>query len=120
MKKFAFETYTIEIFNDDDYNSGSADNVNRYAKEYHSDIGYYRPSSRHGIRIYNDETETNSCILLGYGGGTAIHENSALLDGDRLVVCCGDAVFCLALPELNLLWTTRADDVTAFQIFRVC
>jgi hypothetical protein len=53
MIEFYLHGYIIEIFNGAGYTSGSADNLNRYDKEYHSSTGNYQPASKHGIRVYS-------------------------------------------------------------------
>ena len=73
-------------------------------------------SARFGAR-----TAVRGVVLpafLAAGGATTVHRSSTLIDNDRLVSCCGDSVFCLELPSLNLLWTVRADLATCFQIFK--
>ena len=47
---------------------------------------------------------------------SSLWEKSALLDGDRLLIACGNEVFCLLLPSLELLWHTQVDMATCFQI----
>ena len=47
---------------------------------------------------------------------SSLWEKSALLDGDRLLIACGNEVFCILLPSLELLWHTQVDMATCFQI----
>ncbi|WP_211300824.1 PQQ-binding-like beta-propeller repeat protein [Spirosoma oryzae] len=51
------------------------------------------------------------------GGNTSINEHSYVLFEEGLAVCCGDSVFCLAVPDLTLLWQTKADTITCFGVF---
>ena len=47
---------------------------------------------------------------------SSLWEKSALLDGDRLLIACGNEVFCILLPTLELLWHTQVDMATCFEI----
>jgi hypothetical protein len=33
-------------------------------------------------------------------------------------VCCGNNIFCLTIPGLDLLWTTKADPAVCFEIYK--
>jgi len=57
-------------------------------------------------------------FMLGANGATAIHETSFLIDNDTFLICCADSIFCLTLPELNLVWCTMADMATCLEIFK--
>ena len=118
MKQHQFQDLTIQIFNDSTFSFGSADNRHHYLKHYFGrDLQGYI-ASKLGIKIFDEDNEINSCIIMGSGGATGVHENSSLLDYDRLLVCCCDSVFCLTLPDLNLLWQTHADTATCLQVFK--
>lgn len=118
MLRFRFKNLAIEVFNDLTYSSQGADNKFAYPKQYFSDSGQEFPTSRHGIKIADDQ-EATSCIIIGAGGATGVSKNSALVDDDKLLICCGDTLFCLSLPTLDLLWKTKADTVTCFQVFKL-
>ena len=104
MNTYTFKDFKVEVVNDPDTEAMIADD------EYYA--------SRHTVKVYSNETEIASCVLLGTGGATGVYEDSSLLDeaGEQVVVCCGDTVFCLALPSLELKWKNRADDATCFRI----
>lgn len=120
MNKYKWEGFTIEIFDDPNYNYASTDNIYNYPKQYFS-TGERGGWWKHGIKIYEDEDDQaiNGCVLLGTGGKTSPHKTSIILENDRLVFCCGDTVFCLSLPNLELKWKTQADPATCFQIFKL-
>ncbi len=52
-------------------------------------------------------------------GATGIHGNSQIIQKDKLTICCSNTVFCLSLPNLNLIWKTQADQATCFGIFKL-
>ena len=118
MNRYQYRNLTIEVLDEPTYKFGSADNNFNYSKHYFGDGATEYPTSKHGIKIYRDDQIIDSCIIIGSGGATGIHQNSSLIDKDQLLLCCCDTIFCLTLPELELKWKTQADQATCFQIFR--
>jgi hypothetical protein len=118
MNSYQYKDLIIEVVNEPTYKFGSADNNFNYLKHYFGDrvIGYQ--TSKHGIKIYQNDQIIDSCIVISSGGATDVHQTSSLLDNDQLLLCCCDTIFCLTLPGLNLKWQTQADQSTCFQIFK--
>jgi outer membrane protein assembly factor BamB len=114
-----FKDFPVDIFDDTLYDPTSADNVRQYNKLY-SDKEYddYLYLTRHGIQIYKGKELINSACLVSGGGKTGIHETGLLIDNNKLLICCGNSIFCLTLPDLELDWRTKADDATCFEIFK--
>lgn len=109
--------YKIEIFNDSTYSIDSSDNIRNYDFEYFDKTEYDFPSV-FGIVIKKNDTEIKSAVIGSHGGATGIHDNSVIIEKDRVLICCSDSIFCLSTPELDLLWKTRADQATCFEIFK--
>jgi len=118
MNLYRYKDLTVEVLDEPTYKYGSADNDFYYSKTYFGDGAEQYPTSKHGVKIYQDDQVIDSCIIIGSGGVTGIHQNSSLIDNDRLVICCCDTVFSLTLPDLALKWKTQADQTTCFQIFK--
>ena len=118
MNRYQYKYLTIEVLDEPTYKFGSADNNFNYSKHYFGDGAKEYPTSKHGIKIYQDYQIIDSCIIIGSGGATGVHQNSSLLDKDQLIICCCETIFCLTLPELELKWKTQADQATCFQIFK--
>lgn len=118
MNRHQYKDWTIEVFDEPTYKYGSVDNNFNYTKCYFGDEALDHPTSKHGIKIYQDDQIIDSCIVIGSGGATGIYQNSSLLDNDQLLICCSNTVFCLMLPGLELKWKTQADQATCFQIFK--
>jgi hypothetical protein len=118
MNRHQYINLTIKVLDEPTYKLGSADNNFNYSKHYFGDGATKYPTSKHGIKIYQDDQIIDSCIIIGSGGATGIHKNSSLLDNDQLLLFCYDTIFCLTLPDLELKWKTLADQATCFQIFR--
>ena len=68
------------------------------------------------VYLYKAEEEIENVVLTAGGSVSSLWEKSALLDGDRLLVACGNEVFCILLPILELLWHTQVDMATCFEI----
>ena len=117
MKQYIKEKYLIDIYTDRTFTEGSADNVNQYDFVYFDKSEYYFPSV-FGIKIFQDNTLIKSAVIGSIGGGTGIHDTSTIIENDRLLICCSDTIFCLSIPDLNLLWRTKADQATCFEIYK--
>lgn len=118
MNQYYYRDLTIELIDEPTYKFDSADNKFIYSKHYFSDGSAEYPTSKHGIKIYKNDQIIDSCIVIGSGGATGIHKTSSLVDNERLLLCCCDTIFCLALPDLDLKWKKQSDQATCFQIFK--
>ena len=110
---FATNKYEIDIDYHPTYKSGSADNLFEFDFEYLEKSA----STIFGIKILDNNVCLKSAVISSQGGETGVHNSALVLEEDRLILCCGDKVFCLSIPDLTLLWKTKADDFTCFQIF---
>ena len=118
MTHYKFKNLTIDISDDQTFSFGSADNKYKYLKHFFGEGGQKFPVSKHSIKIFKDDEEINSCIIIGSGGATGVYKNSSLIDDDKILLCCCNTIFCLTLPELDLKWKTKADRATCFEIFK--
>lgn len=102
------------------YSIALTDNpVDSFDRVYHADENSgFRANSQHGIRVFREDQELSNALVCADGGPTGIHEGCALIDNDCLLLCCGDHVFYLSLPGLQLRWKTQADSATCFAVFR--
>ena len=107
----------IDIYYEDSFKKGSADNVNKYDFEYFDESEYMYPTM-FGIKVFKDEYLFKSAIIGSIGGGTTNHVKSTIFENERFLICCSDTVFCLSIPDLNLLWRTQADQASCFEIFK--
>ena len=119
MNSYQYKHLTVEVIDEPAYKFGSSDNTFSYTKHYFGDSATEFPTSKHGVKIAQDNKIINSCIVIGSGGATGVHQNSSLIDNDKLLLCCCDTIFCLTLPDLHLKWKTKADTATCFQIFQL-
>jgi hypothetical protein len=117
MKHYTIDKYRIDIYADQTFTDSSADNENQYDFLYFEKSEYHFPSV-FGIKIFQDKTLIKSALIGSIGGGTDIHDNSTIIENDRLLICCSDSIFCLSIPDLKLLWRTQADQSTCFEIFK--
>lgn len=114
---FELGKYRIELEIDETYARNSVDNVNEYNK-VHFDKSEFEFPTKIGVKLFENGDLSNSAIIGSIGGGTGIHENSQIMEDDRILVCCSDSIFCLSIPELDLVWKTQADQATCFEIFK--
>lgn len=117
MTHYTTDKYHIDIYDDPTFTEGAADNTTVYDFVYFDKSKYYFPSV-YGIKIFQEGTLIKSAVIGSIGGGTAIHDNSTIIESDRLLVCCSDTIFCLSIPDLTLLWHTQADQATCFEIYK--
>ncbi len=111
------DKYRIDIFADQTITKGTEDNVNQYDFAYFDKSEYVFPSV-FGIKIYQGDLLLKSAVIGSMGGGTVIHDSSTIIEKDRLLICCSDTIFCLSIPDLTLMWRTKADQATCFEIYK--
>ncbi|MGB1248240.1 MAG: hypothetical protein ACPG4Z_05100 [Chitinophagales bacterium] len=103
--------YSVKIFNESIHLSG-----NHYSKVFGND-NQRNETTKYRIEAYQNEILIDKCLLIGHEGATSINENTILKINSDLIICCSNYVFCIATPELNVRWKTKADLITCFQIF---
>jgi len=115
--KLETDKYRIELIDESNYSSNSADNLFQYQQQYVNEQEF-QPSTQIGIKLYDGESMLSNAIIQSTGGGSGIHQTSQIITNDRIIICCSESVFSLLIPNLTLEWITKADDATCFQIFR--
>jgi hypothetical protein len=108
--------YILTLHDDPLYTAGSADNVERYDREY-CFSKENRASSKCGMICQRPDGTTDSCILLGGGGASGVHDHSAVVVKDSCFVGVGDMLCALFLPTLDLRWATKVDWATCFGVY---
>lgn len=93
MNNYQYKDLTVEVIDEPTYTFGSSENYFNYSKHYFGDGGIEYPTSKHGIKIYQGDQIIESCIAIGSGGATEVHQNSSLIDKDQLLLCCCDTIF---------------------------
>lgn len=109
--------YTVDVFSDETFRRGSADNIHQYDFLYLNDDDY-QCNTTLGIKVFEREKLVTSAVIGAAGGDTGVHKTAVVYENARIVVCCADSIFCLSIPELSLLWQTQADDATCFEIYK--
>lgn len=115
--KLKSDNCEIVVRNESLYTPKSADNKFVFDKEFFltDEEGYV--ASKHSIIVTCPDGKKHSCVLIAGGGGTRVQENSALVDGEKLLVAVGNYVCALQLPMLEVEWQTQTDLVTCFGIY---
>ncbi|WP_205410085.1 hypothetical protein [Flavihumibacter solisilvae] len=109
--------YQIEIYRDETFDKHSNDNVHLYDHVHFKKDNYVFPTMI-GVKVFKGNNLIQSAIIGSIGGGTGIHSTSVIYENERLLICCSDSIFCLSIPDLILLWQTRADQATCFEIYK--
>ncbi len=109
--------YKIDIYRDETFTKASVDNVHKYDIEHFDESEYVFPTM-FGVKVFQDNTLLTSAIIGSIGGGTGIHKTSIIYEDTRILICCSDNIFCLSIPDLKLLWRTKADQATCFEIYK--
>lgn len=116
MAEYECGQYKVEIYSDECYSQNSADNVTQYQHVYFSP-SEYRLTTVVGIKVYLLDNLIGTAVVGAFGGATGIYETQVIVEEDRVVFCCSDSVFCLSVPDLKLLWETKAAGITCFEIY---
>lgn len=113
-RNFAVELHCVPA-----YTFNAVDNGHRYDQVYHLNDEVVQPSTLHTVRVISrtDDRVTTTCILTASGGTTGIHENSAVVHDDSLVIAVGPFIVSLQLPSLEINWKTQTDQATCFGIY---
>lgn len=110
--------YEIEVFNEDTYDIGSADNARKYLKEYlFAEQYFYSPMC--GILCDSYNGEHYSCLILAGGAYSTVDEESVIVFDDTLFVAIGNLVCRLSLPLLEIKWHREVDFATCFGIYYI-
>jgi hypothetical protein len=89
-----------------------------YKNEYLSKSSF-KLTSKFGIIILEYNREINSAIIGAENGASGLCKTSFIFDEEKLLICCGDSIFCLEILTLYLKWKTKVDEITAFQLFKI-
>ena len=109
---------TIEVSDDSAFNQ-ITDSPTIYDKVIQAEKDkQFSPTSQHAIKIYTNNNVINSAIILATGGGTGVGSDTALIDGDNLIIRCSNKLFSLSLPDLEINWMTETDWATCFSIYK--
>ena len=115
---FEIGKYQLKLLNESDFQIGSKSNNIEYRKRYFTESDFIL-ATKFGIQILENGLEYQNAIIGAEGGASGLHETSQLIDNERILICCGDTVFCLAIPDLNLIWKSKVDQFTCFEIFKI-
>lgn len=116
MNSYLYKGFSITVLDDSNHRFGSSENQYNYAKYYFGNSKNIFPVSRHGILVFKDQMLYNSGMVIGFAGNTFATENSFVQYEDFLLLCCCNMVFCLELPNLELVWKEELDDEACYKI----
>lgn len=118
MIELNFDEYKIELINESSYTMNSADNTSNYNFVYQDGESKFYQSTKHGVKVYIDEKLFKSAVVCATAGATGVHEKSAVIVDEDVLICCADKIFSLSLPNLKLNWMKQVDDAACFGIYK--
>jgi hypothetical protein len=100
------------------YFAAEGDSARRFDREIQLDASTdVYTTSKHSVTTIWFGEQIASAILLAGGGASGIHDYSALVLDDDLLLAVGPYIARLAIPSLNTIWTTKTDDATCFGVY---
>jgi len=117
MSQIVIGDYTVELSVFPFRKYSEADSEEKFDLIYLEE-GEYSFTTMVAIKVSSTNNILKSALIAANGGGTGIFEKSFLTEPDRIIICCSDSVFCLSVPDLSLIWKTKADWATCFEIFK--
>lgn len=118
MLRLPYRQFEVQIDSDPSFAYGSNDNSHSYHHIYRLDDELYTPTSLHTVSVIQDDgLVTVTCILIASGGGSIVHEHSAIIQSDSLLLAVGPYLTSLQLPALTLTWKVKVDWATCFGVY---
>jgi hypothetical protein len=114
--RVTFSEYQIDILDEPAISLDSTDSLFTYDKIYF-DRTAHSPTSKYGIRVSKDGQYISSALICETGGSTGVYDNSFIIAGKVLLICCCNSVYSFKLPELRLSWKKKFDSATCFAIY---
>ena len=118
VKIIRHKDFVLKFFDESELLTKSVESEKSYSNSY-LNVGECKSTSKYGIEVFQNDVLLSSCIIGAEGGGTGIYENSFVITDDSIVICCSDSVFELSLPSLDLMWVTKVEWATCFEIFSI-
>ena len=103
------------IRDESNYSLSPMDNARTYAVEYFLS-GERVATNQVSVTVLDHDGTSHSCILSASGGGSTVHDRSALICENTLYVAVGSQLCALTLPTLSLLWNRKVDSATCFGV----
>lgn len=119
--KLNYKNFKIEILDDPNYTLNSVNNLRQYEKIYFNENQEDRfyPTSKHAIIVNEFGREISNAIICEVGGGTGIHENSFIIEDDKIWIRICNKIYCLEIPSLELIWKKEFDNFTNLSIHKL-
>lgn len=79
-------------------------------------VNYFKYVNENGLM---QEFPVSACLLGATGEASDVSNLTVLKCDEYILVACADSVFCLSLPDLNLIWKQKVDVVTCLGIYKI-
>ncbi|WP_286971548.1 hypothetical protein [Flavobacterium sp. UBA4854] len=120
--KVGYKNFEIEVIDDENYNLNSTDNLRQYQKVYYKGKNQedgFSPTSKHAVIIRESEVEISSVLVCEAGGATGIHDNSFIIEDDKIWIRVSNKIYCLKIPSLEIIWQKEFDQFTNFCFYKL-
>ncbi|MCM0668473.1 hypothetical protein [Flavobacterium tyrosinilyticum] len=114
----SYKNFEIEVINDKNYVLNSSNNLHQYQKAY-CEENEFRSSSKHAVIIKEHGIEISSAIICETEGATGIHENSCIIEDDKIWILVSNKIYCLKIPSLEIIWLKEFDQFTNFCLYKL-
>lgn len=110
-----YTNYEIELLEDELSQVDLAKSSNKFNFEYGDKKNI---TVKLAVFLKKEGVIIRSAVLYGNKGITCIHEKSAIVFDDMLILCVSSNVFSLYLPSLELRWVKEFDKTACLQLFK--
>lgn len=116
--KIDYKSFEIEVIDDKNYKLKSTNDLHQYRKVYFKE-NEYRSSSKHAIIVKEYGIEISSILICETEGATGIHENSFIIEDNKIWILVSNKVYCFEIPSLKIIWQKEFDQFTNFCIYQL-
>jgi hypothetical protein len=118
MLRLHHREFELVIENVPQYGAAEGESARRFEREVQLDASTnIYTTSKHSVTTLRSGEQIASVILLAGGGASGIHEHSALVLDDDLLLAVGPYIVRLVIPSLDTKWIAETDDATCFGVF---
>ena len=118
MLRLHHRNFEIVVENVPHYGTAEGETARRFDREIQLDASTdIYTTSKHAVTVLRFGDPQASAILLAGGGASGIHEHSAIVHDDDVLIAVGPYIARLAIPSLETKWTAETDDATCFGVY---
>jgi hypothetical protein len=118
MPRLHHQEVEIVVENVPQYGTADGDAARQFDREIHLDSSTdIYTTSKHSVTTLRSGDRLAAVILLAGRGATGVHDHSAFIVNDDLLIAVGPYITRLALPSLDTKWTAETDEATCLGVY---